>query len=75
MSALPPKADIGTGPRNVCFVPKVDIHHSFDHMVGAGLDRDVLAFNESCIVEPVLEAIDVLREIVRRGRVKKTRSR
>ena len=25
MSALPPKADIGTQPRNVCFVPKADI--------------------------------------------------
>src|SRR6516165_12799625 len=27
MSALPPKADIGTQPRNVCFVPKADIPH------------------------------------------------
>jgi hypothetical protein len=25
MSALPPKADIGTQPRDVRFVPKVDI--------------------------------------------------
>jgi hypothetical protein len=25
MSALPPKADIGTQPRYVCFVPKADI--------------------------------------------------
>src|SRR5215472_9907829 len=25
MSALPPKADIGTKPRDVCFVPKADI--------------------------------------------------
>ena len=25
MSALPPKADIGTQPRNVCFVPIADI--------------------------------------------------
>src|SRR6516164_454350 len=25
MSALPPKADIGTQPRNVCSVPKADI--------------------------------------------------
>jgi hypothetical protein len=25
MSALPPKADIGTQPRNVRFVPKADI--------------------------------------------------
>ena len=35
MSALPPKADIGTQSWNVRFVPKADIHHSFDHMVGA----------------------------------------
>src|SRR5262249_55536972 len=35
MSALPPKADIGTQPRNVCFVPKsghcsasIDAHYS-----------------------------------------------
>ena len=27
MSALPPKADIGTQSRNVCFVPKADIMH------------------------------------------------
>jgi hypothetical protein len=25
MSALPPKADIGTHSRDVCFVPKADI--------------------------------------------------
>jgi BASS family bile acid:Na+ symporter len=28
MSALPPKADIGTQPRDVRFVPKADIHHA-----------------------------------------------
>jgi hypothetical protein len=38
MSALPPKADIGTQPRNVCFVPKADkVHCSkitlLDHLV------------------------------------------
>jgi len=27
MSALPPKADIGTQPRDVRFVPKADILH------------------------------------------------
>ena len=27
MTALPPKADIGTQSRNVCFVPKADILH------------------------------------------------
>jgi septal ring factor EnvC (AmiA/AmiB activator) len=26
MSALPPKADLGTQPRDVCFVPKADKH-------------------------------------------------
>ena len=25
MSALPPKAEFGTQPRNVCFVPKADV--------------------------------------------------
>ena len=39
MSALPPKADIGRQPRNVCFVPKADIlrrgnlRRLFDHLV------------------------------------------
>src|SRR6516165_2248885 len=38
MSALPPKADIGTQSRNVCFVPKADkVHRSkmglFDYLV------------------------------------------
>jgi hypothetical protein len=27
LGALPPKADIGTRPHNVCFVPKADILH------------------------------------------------
>src|SRR6516164_5119553 len=41
MSALPPKADIGTHSRNVRFVPKADkVRRSkrglFDHLVGAG---------------------------------------
>src|SRR6516164_6663115 len=32
MSALPPKADIGTHSRDVCFVPKADeVHRSKDH--------------------------------------------
>jgi len=35
MSALPPKADIGTQPRDVCFVPIADIGTSFDHFIGA----------------------------------------
>jgi hypothetical protein len=44
MSALPPKADIGTQPRNVCFVPKADIGTNsvcqlFDHLVGTGEQR------------------------------------
>jgi hypothetical protein len=41
MSALPPKADIGTHSRDICFVPKADIPRCkklslFDHLVGAG---------------------------------------
>jgi hypothetical protein len=40
MSALPPKADIGTQSRNVRFVPQPDScsaanTSSFDHLVGA----------------------------------------
>ena len=38
MSALPPKADIGTQSRDVRFVPKADIRELFDHPVGAGED-------------------------------------
>jgi hypothetical protein len=39
MSALPPKADIGTHPCDVCFVPKADSCTAakgslFDHLVG-----------------------------------------
>src|SRR6516162_3072708 len=34
MSALPPKADVGTHSRDVCFVPKADIS-LFDHLVSA----------------------------------------
>jgi hypothetical protein len=39
MSALPPKADIGTQPCDVCFVPKADISALqqrlalFDHLI------------------------------------------
>ena len=45
MSALPPKADIGTQSWNVRFVPKADIMRRsksgllFDHLVGAGEQR------------------------------------
>ena len=44
MSALPPKADIGTQPRDVRFVPKADICsaailHLFDHLIGAAKQR------------------------------------
>ena len=46
MSALPPKADIGTQPRHVRFVPKADIGQRgkktvFDHLAG-GLDPFVI---------------------------------
>ena len=44
MSALPPKADIGTQSRNVRFVPKADILRCsifslFDHRVGTAEQR------------------------------------
>jgi len=45
MSALPPKADIGTQSWNVRFVPKADIlrcskeRRLFDHLVGASEQR------------------------------------
>jgi enamine deaminase RidA (YjgF/YER057c/UK114 family) len=39
MSALPPKADIGTKPRNVRFVPKADINRLLDYVVGAAEDN------------------------------------
>src|SRR5262245_49896011 len=35
MSALPPKADIGTQPRDVRFVPKADIERLIANLVGA----------------------------------------
>jgi len=35
MSALPAKADIRQGNRDIRFVPKVDIDGLFDHLVGA----------------------------------------
>ena len=38
MSALPPKADIGTQSRNVRFVPKSDISlRLFNHFIRLGL--------------------------------------
>ena len=39
MSALPPKADIGTQSRNVCFVPKADIRILFEQLIGALLEK------------------------------------
>jgi len=45
MSALPPKADIGTQPPDVRFVPKADILHCgkemslFDHLIGLAKQR------------------------------------
>jgi hypothetical protein len=35
MSALPPKADMCSALANVCFGPKADIRHSFDHIASA----------------------------------------
>ena len=39
MSALPPKADIGTQPRDVRFVPKADIRILFEQLIGALLEK------------------------------------
>ena len=36
MSALHPKADMCSATRDVRLVPKADIGHLFDHLVGAG---------------------------------------
>jgi len=51
MSALPPKADIGTQPRDVRFVPKADILHcgkerrySITFSARARSDGDIAAF-------------------------------
>jgi len=41
MSALPPKADTGTQPRNVRFVPKADIRHLLDHFAGGSEQRQI----------------------------------
>ena len=37
MSALPPKADIGTHSRNVRFVPKADIPHLLTKQLGVSI--------------------------------------
>ena len=37
MSALPPKADIGTRPGNVRFVPKADIPHLLTKQLGVSI--------------------------------------
>jgi hypothetical protein len=36
MSALPPKADMSSANRHVCFGPIADMINLFDHLVGAG---------------------------------------
>jgi len=41
MSALPPKADIGTQSRNVRFVPKAEICSLFDHLIGGDQQQRV----------------------------------
>ena len=67
MSALPPKADIGTQSWNVRFVPKADILRCekkslFDHRVGAGEQRrrpiDVERLGSlACCFAPVARAL------------------
>jgi hypothetical protein len=43
MSALPPKADIAKRSWDVRFVPKADISHLFDHLVGLLFTRQAIA--------------------------------
>src|SRR6516164_2501853 len=68
MSASPPKADIGTQPCDVCFVPKADICSAansslFDHLVGAGKQR--LRHGES----ERLRGLEIDYKLVLRGRL------
>ena len=59
MSALLPKADVGTQSWNVRFVPKADILHCgrnwhlFDHLVGGGKQRRAIL----AVTTPVLAAL------------------
>jgi hypothetical protein len=42
MSALPLKADLGTQPRDVRFVPKTDIHHPGEALLKGALTTVVV---------------------------------
>jgi hypothetical protein len=42
MSALPPKADIHCGSRNVCFVPLAEVGRLVDYLIG---DREYARWN------------------------------
>jgi hypothetical protein len=52
MSALPPKAEIGTQPRNVRFVPKADIGTAT-----RSPSSSALASSEAAIVNPTALAV------------------
>jgi len=54
MSALPPKADIGTQSLNVCFVPKADIDPSHS------ITSSVTASSEDGTVMPSIRAVAAL---------------
>ena len=60
MSALPPKADIGTQRRNVCFVPKADIGASH-RLRGRVL---ALASMWPCIARSICDFVASLRSSV-----------
>ena len=57
MSALPPKADIGTQLWNVRFVPKADIRPFIDGLIGAGEDRLRTCKSERLILRLMVSTI------------------
>src|SRR6516225_2332969 len=61
MSALPPKADMGTQPRNVCFVPKADKVHC-SKIVRYSITSSARAISDCGTVSP--SAFAVLRLII-----------
>src|SRR5215472_9787560 len=71
MSALPPKADIGTQSRNVRFVPKADIGRPSNDDVSSragnyGLDLRLLSLRHSELVKCLLEIVEKCLPLCRR---------
>src|SRR6516165_2152990 len=63
MSALPPKADIGTQSRDVRFVPKADIRRPLNDDVSPsagdyGLDLRLLGLRHGKLVKCLLEIVE-----------------